>query len=97
MLPGNGSGDGLTGRRIEMQQIHYTVDQIVDILVQHEARTGLAGLREFDHGAAAALSDADRIQMLLAENQRLRMLLIEALLDKATFEDILRSTQCSRS
>jgi hypothetical protein len=79
-------------RRIQVQDIHYTVDQIIEILVKHQATLGVNGVGESEHGSSVPLDDTALIQMLQAENRRLRMLLIEALLDKAAFEEVLGQT-----
>lgn len=70
-----------------MHQIQYTVDQIVEILVKHQAM--MNGLDESEDRASAPLQDVELIHLLKSENRRLRILLIEALLDKAAFEEVL--------
>jgi hypothetical protein len=76
-------------RQARMQPIHYTIEQIIEILVKHQANVGEDRVGKSENGGAAPLEDAALIQLLQAENVRLRMMLIEALLDKDAFEEAL--------
>ena len=85
-----------------MKRKHYTEEQIISMLKEHEAGMTIEELAR-KHGVAKSslqrwkakfsgmeVSDAKKLRELEAENARLKKLLAETLLEKTAIEDALK-------
>ena len=85
-----------------MKRKHYSEEQIINILKEHEASLSAEDVIR-KHGIAHStfhrwkskfggmeVSDAKRLRDLEAENNRLKKLLAETMLEKTAVEDALR-------
>lgn len=81
--------------------MHYTEEQIISMLKEHEAGASVPGLtrrhavaentiyRWKSKFAGMGVSDAKRLRELEAENLKLKRLLAEAELDKAALKELV--------